>query len=168
VTELVQPIAEPTDKPEPEEPKEEDDGVEGGVEGGVAGGVVGGVLGGSMEGVTPPPPPPPPPKPTISDAERKRLLREYLQDRVQPKLQKHFSYPREAELNDQEGTVMLQLTIAGDGTLVSAKVSGSCPAPPLCQAALASARAASPFPDPPPILGGQVSVIVRQQYILER
>jgi len=108
------------------------------------------------------------PPPAVPDAQRKQMLRDYLQERVQPRIHKFFSYPREAERDDIEGTVGLQLTIDGTGNLVAAKIAGACPAPSLCQAALATARASSPFSAPPALLGGQVSVIVRIVYVVER
>jgi len=170
-TALVQPPKEQQPEEKPDKP--DDAGEQGGVEGGVAGGVVGGVVGGTGEGNLPPPPPPPkappppPPPPRLSDAERGRLLRDYLTQKVQPSVTRHFSYPQDMQRNGIEGIVMVRLTVAADGRLLDARVVGQCVEQGLCQASVATAREASPFPPPPPILGDTVKVDVRFEYHLE-
>src|SRR5262249_9501061 len=164
VTGLVQPVKQ--EKPE-EKPEEPSTGVEGGVEGGQEGGVLGGVVGG--QGEVPPPPPPkplPPAPPKISDAEKKKLIHDYLVSKVQPTVDRHNQYPNDAQRNGIEGSVIVRLSIDVSGRLISARVV-SCPDPVLCQAALQASNDSSPSPPPPAIIGTAVSVDVRSDYHLE-
>src|SRR5262249_6601012 len=138
-------------------------GAEGGVEGSQEGGVMGGVVGSPA----PAPAAPPPPPPQISEADRRKLLLEYLHDKVQPALLRNFTYPDDAQRENVEGIVTVRLTIAKGGQLRGAQVAGACPNEILCRAALALARKSSPFPDYPEILGPFVQVDVRIEFRLE-
>ncbi len=112
-----------------------------------------------------PPPPLPPKPPGLSDAERRALSLAYLHDTVQPHVLRHFAYPSDAQRNGVEGKVVIRLTIDAAGHLQRSSVV-SCPDPILCQAALASAQEAEPFPRPPAALGA-VTVDVLFEYHLD-
>jgi TonB family protein len=99
------------------------------VKGGIAGGVVGGVPGGIPGGLAPipaggiaapPPPPPPPPPPSAGGAKMQRVggtvQAAKLIKRVTP------VYPSAAKSARVRGTVVLDATIAKDGTVGSLKV----------------------------------------------
>jgi protein TonB len=87
---------------------------------------------------------------------------------VHPRVKRHFSYPKDAQRHDEQGTVTVRLSIDAQGSLLGATVAGSCPAASLCEAALVTAGEAAPYPAPPPALGGNVELLVRMQYVLER
>jgi protein TonB len=112
-------------------------GVPGGVVGGELGGVVGGVMGGTPGGVVPPPPPPVPPKveaPAPPKVQRVSggVLTGKATRRVQP------PYPSMAKTAGIEGTVVVEVTVAEGGSVISARaVSGH---PLLRDAAVGAAR----------------------------
>jgi len=116
--------------------------------------------------VAPAPLPPMPAAPKVTETERKALIRDYLVQKVQPHVKRNFSYPKEAERQGIEGTVIVRLTVASTGSLISSKVV-SCPDPTLCSAALAAANEAAPYAPPPAILGPSVVVDVRFEYRME-
>jgi periplasmic protein TonB len=117
--------------------------------------------------VTPAPTPAPSPvAPKVTETERKALIRDYLMQKVQPHVKRNFSYPKDAERQGIEGTVIVRLNVASSGSLISSKVV-SCPDPILCQAALAAANEAAPYSPPPAVLGPSVIVDVRFEYRME-
>lgn len=113
-----------------------------------------------------PPSPPPPAAPKVSEVERKALIRDYLMQKVQPHVRRNFSYPKDAERQGIEGTVIVRLTVASTGSLISSKVV-ACPDPILCTAALSAANEAAPYAPPPAVLGPSVVVDVRFEYRMD-
>jgi protein TonB len=89
-------------------------GVEGGVEGGVVGGSLGGFVGGLLEAPPPPPPPPPPPAQPVRIGGQ--IKAPALLKRVEP------IYPDIAVLAKVTGTVILEATVATDGSVQSVTV----------------------------------------------
>lgn len=67
-------------------------------------------------------------------------------------------YPRDAQRAGQEGVVSIAFTIDASGGVVSASVARSSGFPALDQAALETARRASPVPRPPATLGSSVAL----------
>jgi protein TonB len=98
-------------------PSDEEEGVEGGIEGGIPGGVVGGVVGGLL-GAPAPPPPASPPVPTRPTPVRigGQLTAPELTFRVNP------TYPEMAVHAKITGTVILEATVGGDGSVESVRV----------------------------------------------
>jgi len=97
-------------KPEPAAPPPSMSGVVGGVAGGIPGGSVGGVVGGIPQ---PPPPPPPPSAPVRVGGDIK-----------EPKkvADKKPVYPPIAQQAKIQGIVIIEATIAKDGSIKDAKV----------------------------------------------
>ncbi|UTC46586.1 TonB family protein [Treponema vincentii] len=75
-------------------------------------------------------------------------------------------YPKAARKHNQEGTVTLSVLVLGSGQLVRADIISPCPYKFLNEAALASVRAAAPFPlgDSAP---EQIELTVTLEYRLE-
>lgn len=75
-------------------------------------------------------------------------------------------YPKAARKHNQEGTVTLSVLVRGSGQLVRADIISPCPYKFLNEAALASVRAAAPFPlgDSAP---EQIELTVTLEYRLE-
>ena len=88
-----------------------DRGVEGGIIGGVSGGIVGG-----LAAVPPPPPPPPPPAPKQTVRIGGNIQAPALLKRVEP------TYPDIALVAKVTGLVILEATVAADGTVESVRV----------------------------------------------
>jgi protein TonB len=58
-------------------------------------------------------------------------------------------YPREAQFNEQEGTVMLKIEVAADGGLLRSEVENPCPFESLNRAALEAVRSLGRLPPVP-------------------
>ena len=58
-------------------------------------------------------------------------------------------YPREAQFNEQEGTVMLKIEVAADGGLLRSEVENPCPFESLNRAALEAVRSVGRLPPVP-------------------
>jgi TonB family protein len=58
-------------------------------------------------------------------------------------------YPREAQFNEQEGTVMLRIEVSADGILLSSEVENPCPFESLNRAALEAVRSVGRLPPVP-------------------
>jgi protein TonB len=100
-------------------------GFEKGVTGGIEGGIVGGVEGGA-------PPPPPPPKPEGPVRVGGKIKAPSLANRVNP------TYPPAAQSAQVEGNVVIEATVAKDGSVDNVRVvSGN---PLLHQAAVAAVK----------------------------
>ncbi|NGP18531.1 TonB family protein [Devosia chinhatensis] len=67
-------------------------------------------------------------------------------------------YPPAARQAGQEGVVGIALSVDSSGTVLSVSVSRSSGIPALDQAALETARRASPLPRPPQSLGQVISL----------
>jgi protein TonB len=113
--------------------EDDEEGVLGGVEGGISGGVPGGVIGGL---VMPPAPPPPPPAPVAAPRAPVRiggqLTAPALLHRVNPE------YPEVAVLAKVTGMVILEATVAANGSVESVRVLRSVPL--LDRAAIAAVK----------------------------
>jgi protein TonB len=105
-------------RPEPSEDFDESIGVVGGIEGGLIGGTIGGIVGGlvAAQPLPPPPPPPPPPAPGAPVRIGGQILAPALATRIEPK------YPEIAILAHVTGMVILEATVAADGTVESVRV----------------------------------------------
>jgi protein TonB len=88
----------------------------GGVEGGVVGGVQGGIVGGLVAAPPPPPPPPPPPAPKQPVRIGGNIQAPALIKRVEP------TYPEIALVAKVTGLVILEATVAADGSVESVRV----------------------------------------------
>jgi len=75
-------------------------------------------------------------------------------------------YPRDAQRAGQEGVVAIAFTIDASGRVLSASVARSSGFPSLDQAALETARRASPVPKPPSSLGSSVSLTASIRFAL--
>lgn len=155
-------VVQPAESPPPVEPDVEpagqaqaDDGEPGGVKGGVAGTV-------ASPGVDMPAA-----APAISAAQVRALLERYLQEILRGRIKDGMAYPPEAERIGAEGTVLVRVRVDGAGKLVSAALAGACPHEILCEAALQTVRASSPFPAPPRELGATIEMTVPLTYRLE-
>lgn len=85
-----------------------------GVVGGIAGGIPGGTAGGVVGGIPAPPPPPPPPQAPVrvgGDIKEPKKIRD----------QKPI-YPQIAQTAKIQGIVIIEATIAKDGSIKDAKV----------------------------------------------
>jgi len=91
-------------------------GAEGGVEGGVVGGVAGGIVGGLVAAPPPPPPPPPPAAPKGPVRIGGNIQTPALLKRVEP------TYPDIALVAKVTGLVILEATVAADGSVESVRV----------------------------------------------
>lgn len=85
-----------------------------GLEGGIVGGVTGGIVGGLAAAPPPPPPPPPAPKQTVRIGGN--IQAPALVKRVEP------TYPDIALVAKVTGLVILEATVAADGTVESVRV----------------------------------------------
>ncbi len=103
----------------------------------------------------------------LPEAERMALTGQYLNQILRPRVAAHFEYPPEAERLGAEGTVIVELTLDGRGQLLGVRTRGACREELLCEAALRTVRAASPFPPPPPALAGGLVVEVPLTYKLQ-
>lgn len=107
------PVEAPSEiRPEmPDLPIASRDGVEGGVVGGVQGGIVGGLM-----AAPPPPPPPPPPAPKQAVRIGGNIQAPALVKRVEP------TYPEIALVAKVTGLVILEASVAADGSVESVRV----------------------------------------------
>ena len=107
------PVEAPSEiRPEmPDLPIAQRDGVEGGVVGGVQGGIVGGLM-----AAPPPPPPPPPPAPKQMVRIGGNIQAPALVKRVEP------TYPEIALVAKVTGLVILEASVASDGSVESVRV----------------------------------------------
>ncbi len=97
--------------------------------------------------VEPPPPPPP------SEAEKSNALNAY-SNQLGRAIAKHKSYPKIAQRRGWQGTVLLDITVDGNGHVLSAVVNKSSGHESLDKQALKMVKKASPFPTPPSVLQG--------------
>jgi len=103
----------------------------------------------------------------VSDSEKKRLLRAYLDTIFRSNISGKMFYPPEAEEDEIEGVVVVRVVIDASGRLLSAQLVSADDVDVLGRAALQAVRAAQPFPPPPVALGRQVEVQVPMNYFLE-
>lgn len=120
-----------------------------------------GVSGGESGAPTAPPPR------ELSPERRRSLLERYLQEILRSRIAGRFKYPPEAESLGLEGTVIVQIAVDGNGTLVGLGIRGACPHQILCEHATRTLRACAPFPPPPSELVGTIAVDVPLSYTLD-
>jgi protein TonB len=105
--------------------------------------------------------------PALSASEIKALQDRYIQEILRTRIAARLVYPTEAERMGAEGTVIVRVRVNGTGVLIHAAVMGECPHEVLCEDALRTVRAASPFPSPPSALGALIDVSLPVSYRLE-
>lgn len=135
---------------------------EGGEGPAVAVGVPGGR--GTGTGSSAAPPPRPAAVPALDSRARQGLLQRFLNEAIRPRIADHFRYPREAQELELEGAVLLKVKIDPRGRVVDVSLIGQCPHALLCEDAVRTVRAASPFPPPPTELAGLIQVEVPMNY----
>lgn len=92
---------------------------------------------------------------------------EQWQQEVLRYLDRRKVYPREAQRAGQEGVVRISFTIDSAGRVLSVGIAGSSGIPALDQAALDTARRASPVPRPPAAMGqGSLSLTASIRFTL--
>ncbi|MFP2961324.1 energy transducer TonB, partial [Myxococcus sp. 1LA] len=106
--------------------------------------------------------PPPVAAPATQEDAARRYFEEMFRDRFND-----VPYPDQARRAGIEGQLVLRISVGVQGQLVSMRVLGHCPHPVLCEAAQEAVRHAAPFPPPPPVLGGRVTVELPFNYHLE-
>ncbi|HEY0715549.1 MAG TPA: TonB family protein [Polyangia bacterium] len=105
--------------------------------------------------------------PALSPEAVKALQDRYIQEILRTRIAARLVYPIEAERMGAEGTVVVRVRVSSAGVVIHAAVMGACPHDVLCEDALRTVRAASPFPPPPPALGSLIDVSVPVAYRLE-
>ncbi|HEY0710279.1 MAG TPA: TonB family protein, partial [Polyangia bacterium] len=108
-----------------------------------------------------------PAAPALSASDVRALLARYTQEILRTRIAANLVYPPEAERVGAEGTVVVRVRVNSAGAVISAAVVGACAHELLCEDALRTVRAASPFPPPPPVLGALIDVSVPVTYRLE-
>ncbi|MEN9723967.1 MAG: hypothetical protein RJB38_1953 [Pseudomonadota bacterium] len=84
------------------------------------------------------------------------------------KIRQVRTYPRAALLKEEEGTVLIAVTVNRDGTVAATEVLKACPFESLNRAAVDSIRAASPFPALPEIWNRSIRVRIPMTYQLNK
>ncbi len=101
---------------------------------------------------------------TVELGNQGRKYAHYL-NRLKHRIESRWEYPPEAYANKKTGTAVLQFSIAGDGSLLSACVLSSSGFEDLDSGALAVVRAAAPYdPLPEQFNLSRLNVVARFQY----
>ncbi len=96
-----------------------------------------------------------------AEAER-RAFEQMFRDRFED-----MPYPHQARMAGIEGQFVLRISVGVQGQLVGLSVVGACPHAVLCDAAQDAVRKAAPFPPPPPVLGGHITIELPFNFHLE-
>lgn len=91
---------------------------------------------------------------------------EQWQQQVLQYLERRKVYPREAEQAGQTGVAAITFTINASGQVLSVSLARSSGVPSLDQAALDTARRASPLPRPPASMGGNITLTASIRFTL--
>lgn len=82
-------------------------------------------------------------------------------------LERHKTYPREAQSRNQEGTVLLYLEMGREGEVHAFRIHESSGHQPLDEEVLALVRRAEPLPPPPPeVEGSLIKLLVPVEFFL--
>jgi protein TonB len=100
-----------------------------------------------------------------SGVNRQALTDGYLKELFRSRIRMH--YPEAARELELSGTVTVEVTVARNGRLVRAQLTRRCPHAILCEDALATIRAAAPFPPLPAELGDAARIEVPLAYAIE-
>lgn len=100
-----------------------------------------------------------------SGANRQALTDGYLKELFRSRIR--MRYPEAARELELSGTVTVEVTVARNGRLVRAQITRRCPHAILCEDALATIRAAAPFPPLPAELGEAARIEVPLAYAIE-
>lgn len=96
---------------------------------------------------------------------RQALTDGYLKELFRSRIR--MRYPEAARELELSGTVTVEVTVARNGRLVRAQLTRRCPHAILCEDALATIRAAAPFPPLPAELGEAARIEVPLAYAIE-
>lgn len=88
------------------------------------------------------------------------------QQRVLRHIDRRKVYPRDAQRAGQEGVAAIAFTIDANGRMLSVSIARSSGVPALDQAAIETARRASPVPKPPVSLGSTISLTASIRFTL--